>query len=231
MSSITNENERYTVSTLCRSTAYGFTNVKIEKDSKKSAQTGLKSCRLAIQHWLRKKPINYSSTAKRAKQQTNKMADDEDCQEQLTSLVEQHTSLFSLNSSSSSGSSSPTDTPSHPAKRCFGPKYKLISEGDLLVCRLNHTRTIISKIMNSKYLRRWEQHHIILTDKDITSSKASGFMEDKIPYSMIEDVNIVSRWDAGHRFCLRITIPDGSLLLQVINPIHLDYLSRSWAVS
>ena len=40
-------------------------------------------------------------------------------------------------------------------------------------------------------------------------------METTVPYSIIEDINIVSRWDAGHKFCLRITIPDGSVLLQV----------------
>ena len=40
-------------------------------------------------------------------------------------------------------------------------------------------------------------------------------MELPIPYSSIEDVNIISRWDAGQKFCIRITIPDGSVLLQV----------------
>lgn len=43
----------------------------------------------------------------------------------------------------------------------------------------------------------------------------AGFMEAAIPYSTIEDVHIISRWDAGHKFCIRITIPDGSLLIQV----------------
>jgi len=42
-----------------------------------------------------------------------------------------------------------------------------------------------------------------------------GFMESPIPYWHIEDVNVISRWDAGQRFCIRITIPDGSVLLQV----------------
>ncbi len=42
-----------------------------------------------------------------------------------------------------------------------------------------------------------------------------GFMEATIPYSSIEDVNIISRWDAGQKFCIRITVGDGSVLLQV----------------
>ena len=40
-------------------------------------------------------------------------------------------------------------------------------------------------------------------------------METSVPYSSVEDVHIISRWDAGQKFCIRITIPDGSLLLQV----------------
>lgn len=52
-------------------------------------------------------------------------------------------------------------------------KFKLIAEGDIQVCRLNHTRTIISKIMNSKYLRRWECHRLILGETDIVSSTVS----------------------------------------------------------
>ena len=42
-----------------------------------------------------------------------------------------------------------------------------------------------------------------------------GFMEQSVPYSTIEDVHIVSRWDIGNKFCIRITVPDGSILLQV----------------
>lgn len=40
-------------------------------------------------------------------------------------------------------------------------------------------------------------------------------MENVISYSSIVDINNISRWDAGHKFCFRITIADGSLLLQV----------------
>ena len=55
-----------------------------------------------------------------------------------------------------------------------GPKFKLINEGDIQVCRLNHTRTIVSKIMNSKYLRRWESHHLMLSESEIKSTTVSG---------------------------------------------------------
>ncbi|XP_046359909.1 C-Maf-inducing protein-like isoform X2 [Haliotis rufescens] len=124
---------------------------------------------------------------------------------------------------SSSASSSPVSIKSLPQ----GPKYKLVSEGDIQVCRLNHTRTIVSKIMNSKYLRRWESHHIVLDHGEIRSATPYGFMELGVPYSGIEDVHIISRWDAGQKFCIRITIQDGSLLLQA----HNGYLRDQWLYS
>ncbi|XP_064641803.1 C-Maf-inducing protein-like isoform X2 [Lineus longissimus] len=114
--------------------------------------------------------------------------------------------------------------PATPRVSLTGPKYKLIQDGDIQVCRLNHTRTIVSKIMNSKYLRRWESHHLQLDEADIRSATPSGFMENSIPYSAIEEINIVSRWDAGQKFCIRITVPDGSVLLQANN----SYLRDQW---
>ncbi|KAK0076313.1 hypothetical protein PV325_005582 [Microctonus aethiopoides] len=57
--------------------------------------------------------------------------------------------------SSTSGSSSPS-----PA----GPRFKPLEEGDIQVCYLNHTRTLVSKILSSKFLRRWETHHLYLND-------------------------------------------------------------------
>ncbi|KAH3777131.1 hypothetical protein DPMN_178568, partial [Dreissena polymorpha] len=106
-------------------------------------------------------------------------------------------------------------------------RFKLIHEGDIQLCRLNHTRTIVSKIMNSKYLRRWESHHIILDENEIQSTMATGYMETFIPYSSVEDVHIISRWDAGQKFCIRVSIQDGSLLLQANN----SHLRDQWLYS
>ncbi|XP_064610749.1 LOW QUALITY PROTEIN: C-Maf-inducing protein-like [Liolophura sinensis] len=125
---------------------------------------------------------------------------------------------------SSRPSTPQTPTTVSPKPNVTGPRYKLIHEGDIQVCRLNHTRTIVSKIMNSKYLRRWECHHLILAQSEICSETPAGFMEAAIPYSNIEDVHMISRWDAGHKFCIRITIPDGSLLIQANNA----YLRDQW---
>lgn len=54
-----------------------------------------------------------------------------------------------------------------------GPKFKLIHEGDIQVCRLNHSRTVINKILSSKFLRRWENHHLFLTKTQINSKTVS----------------------------------------------------------
>lgn len=52
-------------------------------------------------------------------------------------------------------------------------QLRMIREVDVAVCHLNHTNTIISKILSSKYLRRWENHQIRLQDDCITSNTVS----------------------------------------------------------
>ncbi|ELT87321.1 hypothetical protein CAPTEDRAFT_168560 [Capitella teleta] len=155
----------------------------------------------------------------------------------MASTTADETGSSSNSSSSSSaegslGSPSPPDSPQvnghskSPQKtsNSNGPKYKLLHEGDIQLCKLNHTRTIVSKIMNSKYLRRWESHHLVLGSSELYSLTPTGFMDLPLLYSSIEDVNIISRWDAGQKFCIRITIGDGSVLLQANN----SYLRDQW---
>lgn len=72
--------------------------------------------------------------------------------------------------SSTSGSSSPSPSPG-PA----GPRFKPLEEGDIQVCYLNHTRTLVSKILSSKFLRRWETHHLYLNDACLSSKAVSSF--------------------------------------------------------
>lgn len=52
-------------------------------------------------------------------------------------------------------------------------KFKLLHEGDIQVCYLNHSRTILSKVLSSKFLRRWETHHIYLKEDYICSKTVS----------------------------------------------------------
>ncbi|XP_063221061.1 C-Maf-inducing protein-like isoform X2 [Bacillus rossius redtenbacheri] len=111
-----------------------------------------------------------------------------------------------------------------------GPRFKLLREGDVQVCYLNHTRTVISKILSSKFLRRWETHHLYLNDSCISSKTPNGFLEMSVPYSSMEEVYVVTRWDVGHKFCIRLVVPDGSLLLQANNAYVRDqwYHSILW---
>lgn len=51
----------------------------------------------------------------------------------------------------------------------FGPKFKPLEEGVIQICYLNHTRTLVSKILSNKFLRRWENHHLYLNDACLTS--------------------------------------------------------------
>ena len=54
--------------------------------------------------------------------------------------------------------------------RKMAQRFKLLLEGDVHVCKLQHSRNVISKILNSKLLRRWKAHRIILTDTEIYST-------------------------------------------------------------
>ncbi|XP_046914487.2 C-Maf-inducing protein-like [Dermatophagoides farinae] len=106
-----------------------------------------------------------------------------------------------------------TSAPSSP----IGPKFKIIHEGDVHLCRLNHQRTIVSKILSSKFLRRWETHRIYLTTVNMASKTPIGFMEVPVPYSQIENAYAVNRWDTNQKFYIRIVVSDGSVLLQLPN--------------
>lgn len=58
---------------------------------------------------------------------------------------------------------------------CNGMRYKLLQEGDIQVCVIRHPRTFLSKILTSKFLRRWEPHHLTLADNSLASATVSRF--------------------------------------------------------
>uniref|UniRef100_H3AJU4 C-Maf-inducing protein PH domain-containing protein n=1 Tax=Latimeria chalumnae TaxID=7897 RepID=H3AJU4_LATCH len=57
-----------------------------------------------------------------------------------------------------------------PLLHCNGMRYKLLQEGDIQVCVIRHPRTFLSKILSSKFLRRWEPHHLTLADNSLASA-------------------------------------------------------------
>ncbi|XP_051884558.1 C-Maf-inducing protein isoform X2 [Pristis pectinata] len=104
-----------------------------------------------------------------------------------------------------------------------GMRYKLLQEGDIQVCVIRHPRTFLSKILTSKFLRRWEPHHLTLADNSLASATPAGYMENAISYSAIEDIQLLS-WENAPKYCLQLTIPGGTVLLQAAN----SYLRDQW---
>ncbi len=48
-------------------------------------------------------------------------------------------------------------------------RYKLLTDGTVQVCRVPHAKNLIEKIRFSRFLRRWEEHHINLEHNEISS--------------------------------------------------------------
>ena len=55
-----------------------------------------------------------------------------------------------------------------------GRRFKLLAEGDVQLCRLTHSGTVINKILSSKFLRRWETHHLFLNDACLSSKTVTS---------------------------------------------------------
>ncbi|CAG0888238.1 unnamed protein product [Darwinula stevensoni] len=114
-------------------------------------------------------------------------------------------------------------TPRH-AKR----KLKLLEDGEVQVCCIPQHRKLLHKILTSKYLRRWETHHLILTDSAIISKKMFGYMKNPLPYSAIEDVSYVLTLGSSERSVICLSIfKDMSYLLRTGSA----YLGDQWCYS
>ncbi|CAL8357756.1 unnamed protein product [Lota lota] len=104
-----------------------------------------------------------------------------------------------------------------------GMRYKLLQEGDIQVCVVKHPRTFLSKILTSKFLRRWEPHHLTLTESSLASATPTGYMETTLSYSTIEDLQLLA-WDNAPKYCVQLSFPGGTVLLQAAN----SYLRDQW---
>ncbi|CAL8096913.1 unnamed protein product [Orchesella dallaii] len=85
----------------------------------------------------------------------------------------------STGNSESSSSGSGCSTSSSFPNSSHGQKFKLLSDGDVQVCRVKHGKNLVDKVIGSKLLRRWETHHLYLNDACI-SSKTKGKDEARI---------------------------------------------------
>ena len=52
-------------------------------------------------------------------------------------------------------------------------RYSLITEGEVQVCRINHHKSLLQKIIYSRPLRKWEAHKIVLSDNHLHSTTVS----------------------------------------------------------
>ncbi|XP_023943353.2 C-Maf-inducing protein [Bicyclus anynana] len=128
--------------------------------------------------------------------------------------------------SSGAKSSNSAGTPAPPP----GPRYKLAIEGSVRVCCFQHTRTVVDKILAAKFFRRWETHVLCMQDDHVVSKTPSGLLERPLSYSCMQEVYCISRWDPARKYCLRIVMPHGSLLLQANDAYTRDqwYYSIVW---
>ncbi|KAM9754879.1 LOW QUALITY PROTEIN: C-Maf-inducing protein [Menidia menidia] len=110
-----------------------------------------------------------------------------------------------------------------------GMRYKLLHEGDIQVCVVRHPRTLLSKILSSKFLRRWEPHHVTLTASGLRSATPTGYMEAPLAYSSIEDLQLLS-WDNAPKYCVQLSFPGWTVLLQAVNSYQRDqwFHSLQW---
>ncbi|XP_032528283.2 C-Maf-inducing protein-like [Danaus plexippus] len=111
-----------------------------------------------------------------------------------------------------------------------GPRYKLATEGALRICSFQHTRTVVDKILGAKFFRKWETHVLCLLEYHIVSKTPSGLLERPLTYSCMQEVYCITRWDQARKYCLRIVMPHGSLLLQANDAYTRDqwYYSIIW---
>lgn len=112
-----------------------------------------------------------------------------------------------------------------PPPHIIEQKYEVIHEGDMYVLSVDREKTrVINKFLSIDYFRKWEKHHVILTDSCITAHCLSGCMKDKIDYRAIDEVDIVDRLEGvhGYKFFIHLVIPKNSLIFQIKNAHSRD---------
>uniref|UniRef100_A0A8D8SWA0 C-Maf-inducing protein n=1 Tax=Cacopsylla melanoneura TaxID=428564 RepID=A0A8D8SWA0_9HEMI len=113
-----------------------------------------------------------------------------------------------------------------PPPHIIEQKYEVIHEGDMYVLSVDREKTrVINKFLSIDYFRRWEKHHVILTDSCITAHCLSGCLKEKmIKYSSIDEVDIVDRLEGvhGYKFFIHLVIPKNSLIFQIKNAYSRD---------
>ncbi|CAG0914981.1 unnamed protein product [Notodromas monacha] len=112
--------------------------------------------------------------------------------------------------------------------RTFTSKMKLLTEGDVLVCRVAHKRKLLHKLLHTRLPHRWERHRLCLDEAAVVSKTPVGFLATPVRYSIIEDVSIVSPPASSTRkYVIRIALSEGSLFIKTSS----IYLRDQWLQS
>lgn len=91
-----------------------------------------------------------------------------------------HHDMIRLSSSGTRGTSTSAVTSNSTNARRNQQRYKLLTEGQIQVCRVPHAKNILEKIRFSRFLRRWEDHYLHLDQCEITSTTV------RIPISVLQ---------------------------------------------
>lgn len=92
--------------------------------------------------------------------------------------------------------------------------WQLLQQGDVLVSRVWHCRSLVGKIINSKYVRRWESHYMVLGDDCLSSRSGGSYLSEPVSLGDLREVCLAGCHDdkAGH--CVRLSLPDSVIVIQ-----------------
>lgn len=71
-----------------------------------------------------------------------------------------------------------------------------------------------SAVLNWELWNFWWLSKLFFFPLSFVFLQPTGYMENSISYSAIEDVQLLS-WENAPKYCLQLTIPGGTVLLQV----------------
>lgn len=101
-------------------------------------------------------------------------------------------------------------------------RYSLVGQGLVRLCKLCRARTVVSKLVCSRYFRRLETHSVQLDEAEMRSLTPQKFFDAPLPYYKIEEVSIVVQWEAKQQYCLRLDVDDSCYVLYFDNRYTRD---------
>lgn len=112
----------------------------------------------------------------------------------LNSILSPSQYMYHTSNNNSNGKSYNLNVDTNPygqhGHKRISQRYKLITEGEVQICKLQQSKKMLSKLMNSKLLRRWKTQRIMLTDKEIASNTVISKFLHNISSELMTILNI-----------------------------------------